>query len=365
MFKKYLFILILLVVAIGSLSMVSAEDLNATDSVAVDDVNEVTSQGDVDEVDLSAADSEILANGSGDTTTSDIKFSNPISFKYGETGSTDVIVDGGIINPKNIMVLDHPEALVIYKDNKVSVSGLNAGNYKLSVATDPDENHTSVEKIFDVNVAKAAATIKASKLTVAHKKATNWSIKLLDSKGKAIANTLITLKIYTGNKFKTTSVRTNSKGIANYKTSGLSVGTHKVVLSLSNANYAAKSVSSSIKVIKQTALKFKLVKKASTKTGAILSCLVLKKNTKKGINGIKIKFLVYTGKKVTTFTLKTKKVKALKVYNGAIAFATNKFSVGKHKVKMMPVSLKYKGSFTTTIKIKKSATRYAKYFNTL
>jgi hypothetical protein len=200
---------------------------------------------------------------------------------------------------------------------------------------------------------------------VAYKKATNWSIKLVDSKGKAIANTLVTLKIYTGSKIKTVNVRTNSNGIATYKTSGLSVGTHKVQISLSNANYAANQVISSVKVIKQTALKFKKIKRVSYKDGAVLSGLLLNKKTKKGLNGVKLKVFVYTGKKCTSFILKTKKVKSGHIYNGAWGFATNKFSVGKHTVKLVPVSLKYEGSFTSSILIKKSAKKYREFMHKL
>jgi CRISPR/Cas system CMR-associated protein Cmr3 (group 5 of RAMP superfamily) len=53
------------------------------------------------------------------------------------------------------------------------------------------------------------------------------------------------------------------------------------------------------------------------------------------------------------------------VYNGATGFATNKFSVGKHTVKIMPISLKYKGSVTTSIIIKKSAKKYSNFLITV
>lgn len=362
--KKHIFILMLLIVAIGSLSAVSAENSNMTDVMAVGDVDNIMSAADENNKIIAEDFEPILTD--GDKAASEIYFTNDnISFKYGESGSTEFTVNGGSVGITDIAVLNNSNAIISIVDNKITVSGLPAGNYQLSVGTTPDENHTAVVKTIDINVNKASVTIKASKLTVGYKAGTVWSINLVDSKGKAIANALLTLKVYTGNKYKTASVRTNSKGVATYKTSGLSVGTHRVVVSLSNGNYSAKSLSSSVKVIKQTALKFKLVKRASTKSYALLSYLVLNKKTGKGINGVKLKVLVYTGKKYTSFTLKTKKVKNKYVYNGATGFATNKFSVGKHTVKIMPTSLKYKGSVTTSIIIKKSAKKYSNFLITV
>lgn len=362
--KKHVFILMLLIVAMGSISVVSAENSNMTDAMAVDDEDNIISAGDENNEIITEEFGPILAD--VDKAASEINFSEGnISFKYGESGSTEFTVDGGSVGMVNVSVLNCSNAIITIVDNKITVSGLPAGNYQLFVGITPDENHTAVVKTLDVNVGKANAIIKASKLTVVYKTATEWSINLVDSKGKAIANTWLTLKVYTGNKYKTVSKRTNSKGVVTYKTSGLSVGTHKIIVSLSNSNYSAKSLSSSVKVIKQTALKFKPVKRASTKSGAILSYLVINKKTGKGINGVKLKVLVYTGKKYTSFTLKTKKFKTNHVYNGAMGFATNKFSVGMHTVKIMPVSLKYKGSATSSIVIKKSATRYSKYLRIL
>ena len=76
-----------------------------------------------------------------------------------------------------------------------------------------------------------------------------------------------------------------------------------------------------------------------------------------------------TQKNKTLKPYSTKKNVATKgkkaTYNGAVGFSTNQFSVGKHKVKFMPASIKYKGSAISSIKIKKSATKTAKYFRTV
>ncbi len=64
------------------------------------------------------------------------------------------------------------------------------------------------------------------------------------------------MKVYTGKKYKTYTVKTNSKGVAKFKTNKLGVGTHKVKISTSNKNYIVNSKSSIV---------IKKVKKKTTK----------------------------------------------------------------------------------------------------
>ena len=165
----------------------------------------------------------------------------------------------------------------------------------------------------------------------------------------------LTLKVYTGSRYKTAYATTNSKGVASYQTKGLSKGTHKIVVSAKPASYTFKTFTSSIKVVKQTPLKFKVVR-ATGKDGATLSITVKNKKTNKALNGIKVKLLIYTGKKYKTVTLKTKKIGK---YNGICGYGTNKLTVGTHKVKVMPVYIKYGGYAYSSMKITKTAKKYS------
>lgn len=45
-------------------------------------------------------------------------------FEYTRSGSITVKVDGGIVELKNIRVLNHPEAKISFSDNLLTVSGL-------------------------------------------------------------------------------------------------------------------------------------------------------------------------------------------------------------------------------------------------
>ena len=295
---------------------------------------------------------------------SSVVFTPGLIFEYGSSGSISVTVTGGILELKNIRVLNHNEAKITYSKNILTISNLGVGNYVLRATTTPDENHTAVDGDLNFTVKKATAVISASKLTVALKSGTSWSIKIINPKtNKAISNMQLTLKIYTGKKYTTAKVKTNSKGIATYNTKKLAAGTHKIVVTGTHSGYSFNTLTSSIKVIKQTPLKFKLHKRKNDKGGSLLSYLVYNKKTNKGINGVKIKVLIYTGKKYKTYTLKSKKIKdKKKTYNGAIGFSTNNFKKGKHVVKIMPVELKYKGSVKTYIKITKQATKGIKFF---
>ena len=73
------------------------------------------------------------------------------------------------------------------------------------------------------------------------------------------------------------------------------------------------------------------------------------------MNGVKLLLKVYTCNKYQTIKLKTKKFTGAK---GVTGYATNQLSVGKHKVKITPQSIKYSGSKTTKMVIKKSAKKY-------
>ncbi len=287
---------------------------------------------------------------------SSVIFSAGMIFDYASSGSIYVTVDGGSINSGKIRVLNHPEAKITFANNVITVSNLPVGKYVLRVTTVPDEDHNSVDSDLSVTVKKAVAVIKASSTTVALKKGTTWTIKLINSKtGKPINNMVLSLKVYTGSKYKTVKVKTNSKGVATFKTGSLAKGNHKIVVSGTHAGYTFNTLKSSIKVIKPIALKFKLHKRVNSKKGSLVTYQVLNKKTGKGVNGVKVKFLIYTGKTYKTLTLKTKTVGKFK---GIAGFFTNEYSVGKHVIKIMPTSIKYDGSGKTTIVIKSSAKKY-------
>ena len=283
---------------------------------------------------------------------SEVDFIGGMVFDYGASGSISVRVTGGTI--KSISVLKHPEAIITFSNGVITVSNLVPGTYTLRVTTNPlDDNFASVNGDLSIKVNKATAAIKVQKITVALKKGTLWSIKIVDSRNnKPISGMKLTLKVYTGSKYKTVTITTNSKGVANYQTKSLAAGNHKVVITGNHVGFSLKSVTSYVKVVKQTALSFKVDKKNHAQ-GASLSITVKNKKTKKALNGVKIKLLIYTKSKLT----KTIVLKSLtyQKHKGFAGYSTNQLTVGKHNVKILPVDIKYKGSTKSSLKITKKA----------
>lgn len=289
---------------------------------------------------------------------SSISFSAGIIFEYGSTSNPILVtVEGGRIELNNIKVLNHPEAKISFVKNILTVSNLAVGEYVLRVTTIPDENHYSTERDINITVNPAIAVISASSTTTVQlKKATFWEITVINSKThKPINNMEITLNVYTGKKLNKIRVKTNSKGIASFKTSSLAKGIHKIIVSGNHPGYKFNTITSYIKVIKPVALKFRVHKRVNNKKGSLITFQVLNKKTKKGVNGVKVKLKIFTGKKFKTISAKSKK---LGKYKGMVGIFTNEYSVGKHAVKIEPVNIKYSGSGKSSIKIKKSAKKY-------
>ena len=219
--------------------------------------------------------------------------------------------------------------------------------------------NNSVEKIVPV-AGKDTAQITVKKQTFAYKKNGKWAITLKDSTGKAISNVKVTLKVYTGKKFKTyTSTATNSKGVAYFnKINELALGNHKVVVSFSNKNYNCKAVSSSINVVKQTQVKIKVISRTTSK-GFSVSVMVKDKSGKKFVNGVKVKMTVGSGKNMKTVTLVSGNYGNGK---GVCAYSTNMMPAGTHKVSVTSADIKYVGSAASKVTLKASAKKYGSWW---
>ena len=176
-----------------------------------------------------------------------------------------------------------------------------------------------------------------------------------------MASKAIVLKIYTGKKLtKTIKAKTNSKGIATFSIpKTLKLGTHKAVLSYSNSYATCKSVTSKI-VVKKQALTINIGFQKFTDGSRTIDMIVKDKASKKALNKIKVKVLVYTGSKVTkTYTklvtayYKHNKENGFAMYGGGIkAFG----KAGTHKIVVKPVDSKYAGkSNTIKLSVPKSA----------
>ena len=280
----------------------------------------------------------------------------PITFYYGGSGSSDVTVAGGTVEPSGISIDGHPEVKPDLVGNKIVVSGLAVGSYTLRVSTTPYDGFYSVTKTVSITVKKISAAIKASSWSDYSKSTKKWTVKLVNSNtNKPLANMQVVLKVYKGSKLeKTLKYKTNSNGEISLKPSSWSVGKRTVKISFTKTGYECKSVSKTVNVLKQTKVKY-TVKSVPRKDGTSVSIWIKigKKPIKKGV-----KFNIYVPKRKKPVTVVTGTFN--KVNKGFVGYGTNLLSAGTHKITIKPVGFKYTGSKTIKIKIKKGANKYKK-----
>ena len=114
-------------------------------------------------------------------------------------------------------------------DNKgiasIKMPKLAIGKYKVEIFLDNVKRVSSY-----IKVVKSTAKVYAPVKSIKHKKNTYYKIKVLDSYGNYVKKVTLKVKVYTGKKAKTYSVKTNNKGIAKLKTKNLALGTHKILI---------------------------------------------------------------------------------------------------------------------------------------
>ena len=130
----------------------------------------------------------------------------------------------------------------------IKASKLNAGKYKITVyeafcipGADPgDERYVKVPGVLTtttLKVKKTKAIVKAPKVKFKYKKSKYFKVSLKHkSTKKPMSGIKLKLKIYTGKKYKTYTVKTNKKGVAKFNTKRLSYGKHNVKVMSGNKN---------------------------------------------------------------------------------------------------------------------------------
>jgi len=134
---------------------------------------------------------------------------------------------------------------------RLSLDNLKPGTYNVIVSKGESKNYTAKE-ITSKIVIKKTPTKLIPKKTTAKKGAKKYfqvTVKNTKTK-KVIKGVKLNLKVYTGKKYKTYTVKSNSKGIAKLNVKSLTVGTHKVVVNSANKYCVAKTAKSTIKITK-------------------------------------------------------------------------------------------------------------------
>ena len=113
----------------------------------------------------------------------------------------------------------------------IKIPNLSVGTHNIELFVDNKKRGSSF-----IKVTKATPKVSAPAKTVKYKTKNYFNIKVLNSKEKAIKGLNLKIRIYTGKKYKTQIIKTNSKGKITINTEKLSLGTHKVTIK-SNKNY--------------------------------------------------------------------------------------------------------------------------------
>ena len=143
---------------------------------------------------------------------------------------------------------------------KLDTSKLSVGTHKVVISKVNTNFVSAKSKTSSIKISKATISIVAPKATNVFKQSGTFKATVKNkASGKPISGIKVTFKVFTGKKYKTYTVKTNSKGEASIQTKSLSQATHKVMISTpANSNYKAASKKSSI-AISKTKLKTSFV----------------------------------------------------------------------------------------------------------
>ena len=125
---------------------------------------------------------------------------------------------------------------------------LKPGTYKI-VVSDYDKGYTAKAVTSQIKVSKSPIKIAPTALKV--KKGKYFKVKVTSTKSKKVLSAVkVKVRVYTGKKYKTYTIKTNKKGIASLKIKQ-KVGKHKVVLTpYQTKYYTAKKVTKTLRVVK-------------------------------------------------------------------------------------------------------------------
>jgi len=167
-----------------------------------------------------------------------------VELDYGSSGTTTLTLDGATVDDVNIIVENHPEAVIGYENNVVTVSSLDVGTYTLKVTTTPDENHTSVSATANITVTKVDSSVEFES-DVEFDYLQSGTTKLINFVGCSVDLVNITVECQTG---ATIDYNDVTKVIT---VSGLDAGTYTLkVTTTPDSNHNPVDVTSNITVNK-------------------------------------------------------------------------------------------------------------------
>ncbi len=130
---------------------------------------------------------------------------------------------------------------------KLSFGSLKPGKYQIVVSPGESKNYTAKKITTQIVIKKTTAKLIPKKLTAKKGAKKYFKVTVKNKKTKkAVQKVKIKIKVYTGKKAKSYSVKTSTKGIAKLNTAKLKAGKHKVVVASADKYCTAKKAKSNI-----------------------------------------------------------------------------------------------------------------------
>ena len=135
---------------------------------------------------------------------------------------------------------------------KIPIAKLSLGSHKVTIKPVSKKLVTGKAKVNKIIIKKAGLKVNAPNSVNCYKQNDKYKVKVTNKvSGNGVKGIKVTMKVYTGKKFKTITVKTNSKGVASFNTKSLSKTSHKVVVSAkANKFYKSAKSQGSVRIIK-------------------------------------------------------------------------------------------------------------------
>ncbi len=134
---------------------------------------------------------------------------------------------------------------------RLSLGTIAPGTYTVQIAGADSKNFVCKECTSKLVVKTSPTKITLTKVTVKEGANGYLKAKMVNTKTKKVVpGVKLTVKVYTGKTYKTYTIKTDTKGMAQLTTKTFAVGTHKVVVDSANKYCVAPTATSYIKITK-------------------------------------------------------------------------------------------------------------------
>lgn len=175
------------------------------------------------------------------TTTYDSQARYEVELLYGGSGVMDIklelrVYTGNTYKSYYGYTWDYGEHLFTID------SSMSLGKHKV-VLLSKSKYYTAKSVTKYITIKKAKTTVKAPKMTGKYKKSKYFKATIRNkASGITVKNIKVKVKVYTGKKYRTLTLKTDKKGVVKFNIKKFKRGTHKVKITSKNKNYEISKI---------------------------------------------------------------------------------------------------------------------------